>query len=168
MHQGVGNHSLYYGGRLMNLKMFEEKAKEVLEFHHIVKYQIDYLSGNPPILQVQIMKEDGSADLNDCVDVSHDLSLLLDEMDFGDEPYNLDVCSFGAEREISIDELASEVGHKIYVKYKQPKAGLDVVEGTLKEVNQQEVVIEYLVKGRKKTAAVELENIEVARQAVEL
>ena len=46
------------------------------------------------------MHSDGSMDLDTCAEVSEKLSALLDAEEGFKEPYTLEVCSPGAEREI--------------------------------------------------------------------
>ncbi len=143
----------------MDLKELEKSLEKVFETHDITKHDISYISGKPPVLQIMIATSDGNADLETCINVSHDISDVLDQLDFGDTAYNLDVCSFGAERELQPEELDSSVGENVYIKFINPKEGLDEVEGIITECNEDSLNVEYNVKGRKKTAIVARDNI---------
>ena len=151
----------------------EQKLSElfapVFEENGITRSEINYLSGKVPTLEVKIMRKDGSMDMDCCAVVSQQISKILDEIDYGPDSYNLDVCSFGAERElISDDEINGAIGQWIHVDYRNPKDGLDAVEGELLESDDSSVKILYFVKGRKKTAVVEKSNIKLIRLAVKL
>ena len=153
----------------MDLKRFKESASEVFERYDIAKSAINYLPGKTPVLEVKIKKSDGSMDMDTCALVSQELSKILDELDFGDAAYNLDVCSFGAEQPLESDEeIAGAVNGYIHIDYKNPKDGLDHVEGTLLSFENDQLTVEYMVKGRKKTAVVEKDNIRLIRLAVKL
>lgn len=150
----------------MNLEGLDEALQPVLQAHSIARHRIS-LSGQPPVLQVMIMNADGSMDMDTCAAVSRDLSDKLDELNWGDGPYTLDVCSFGAERPLKTEqEMQEAVGRYVHIDLKDPKQGMDSVEGTLQAVGGGSVTVEYLVKGRKKTADVSRENIRLIRLAV--
>jgi ribosome maturation factor RimP len=62
--------------------------------------------------------------------------------------------------------MQEAVGRYVHIDLKDPKQGMDSVEGTLQAVGGGSVTVEYLVKGRKKTADVSRENIRLIRLAV--
>ena len=151
----------------MNLKEVKRIAQPIFDQFEITKNEINFLAGKPPVLEVKIMKRDGSMDLDSCVQVSQLLSQALDEIDDGESNYNLDVCSFGAERELDSDEeIALAIGDNVHIDYKNPKDGLDQVEGELLSFENNILTVKYNAKGRMKTAAVDKENIRKIRLAV--
>ena len=153
----------------MNIKELENALVPAFEKNDISKHSIKLLSGKIKTLEIMIMKSDGSMDMDTCAIVSRDISAILDELDYGDEAYNLDVCSFGAERELETDEeILQAVNDNVHIDYKNPEKGIDQVEGTLKRLENGELEVEYLVKGRKKTAVVALDNVKLIRLAVKL
>ena len=103
-----------------------ERLKEmflpVLQQMDIRLYDLVYRnSGRERILEVSIMKQDGSMDLDTCAAVSEKLSEVLDREDPISEEYTLEVCSPGAEREIrDLSELDSMAGEYVYVRLKEP------------------------------------------------
>jgi ribosome maturation factor RimP len=116
-----------------------------------------------------IRKADGSMDMDTCAEVSREISALLDECDYGNEAYNLDVCSFGAEPVLETDEeIIGSVDRYVHVDLKNPEKGIDKLEGTLKAVTDTGLEIEYNDKGRKITATIGKDNIRLIRLAVKL
>ena len=150
-------------------KKLEELFQPVMERHAITKSKISYLPGKVGTLEVMIARADGSMDMDTCAEVSRELSALLDQIDYGSGAYNLDVCSFGAERELETEqEINSSIGEYVHVDFVNPKDGMDQLEGELVHVTEDALTIQYLIKGRKKTGTVERENVRLIRLAVRL
>ena len=80
----------------MELSELSRLSGEIFERFGITKHEFKWIPGKTPTLEVKIMKADGSMDMDTCALVSQDLSKLLDDVDYSDKAYNLDVCSFGA------------------------------------------------------------------------
>ena len=153
----------------MENKELEKLFLPVFERYGITGHKIRFLSGRPGTLEVMIRKADGSMDMDTCADVSREISALLDECDYGNEAYNLDVCSFGAEPVLdSEEEIIQSVGKYVHVELKNPEKGIDHLEGTLKADSDEGLEIEYNDKGRKKTATIGKDNIRLIRLAVKL
>ena len=152
----------------MELSELSRNAGAIFERYAISKHEIRWIPGKTPTLEVKIMKADGSMDMDTCALVSQDLSKLLDEIDFSDSAYNLDVCSFGAERELTVAELDELAGTYIHVELKNPAKGFDQLEGTLTGSDEEKITVEYMDKTRKKTAEIEKDNIKFVRIAVKL
>ena len=153
----------------MENKELEKLLKPVFDKYEIAHHKIRFLSGKPGTLEIMIRKADDTMDVDTCADVSREISDILDECDYGDSAYNLDVCSFGAEPELeTAEEVDNSVGKYIHIELKNPEKGFDSLEGNLKEANPDILVIEYFDKGKKKTATVRRENIRLIRLAVKL
>lgn len=142
----------------------------VLENIQIQLYELLWRQeGNTKILQVAVMREDGSMDIDTCAQVSELLSEVLDETDVIKHEYFLEVCSPGAERELrSEEDIAHAVGEYVYIKYCNPKAGKDELYGTLHAVNETSLHLTYMDKVVKKQIDIEKENIALIRLAVKL
>jgi len=150
------------------IQKLENLFSPVFEQYNICKHKISFVQTKPITLEVCIEKVDGSMDLDTCEIVSKNLSDILDLNDLISSEYNLDVCSFGAEREIVLDEIHSYVNNYVHIDYKNPKLGLDKVEGTLINCTDENVSVLYLDKGKEKTAIVEINNIKTIRLAVKI
>lgn len=85
-----------------------------------------------------------------------------------DYEVGLDVSSEGAEHEIRVDDYASYIGAYVHVKFKQPKEGIDKVEGEFVSVDENSLVIRYRFKHTHKEINIERDNIELLRTAVKL
>lgn len=151
-----------------------DKIKELL--HPLIKEEniklydvVWHTEANNRILQVAIMKQDGSMDIDTCAEISEKISMKLDEEDFIACEYFLEVCSPGAERELKDEQqIEDAVGEYIYVKLKNPKAGLDAVKGTLTSFEHNIVYVDYMAKAVKKKIAIEIENIALIRLSVKI
>lgn len=125
--------------------------------------------GTMRILQVAIMHEDGTMDIDTCTSLSEKISEVLDEKDCIPYEYFLEVCSPGAERELrSEQEIAKAVDEYIYVKLKNSKNGLNEVRGTLREVSETCIHVDYLLKAVKKHVDIEKDNIAIITLAVKI
>ena len=152
----------------MELSELSRLSSEIFERFGIAKHEFKWIPGKTPTLEVKIMKADGSMDMDTCALVSQDLSKLLDDVDYSDKAYNLDVCSFGAERELTVGELDAMADTYIHVELRNPTKGIDTIEGYLRETDDNSITVEYSDKGRKKTAQIEKDNIRFVRIAVKL
>ncbi len=79
--------------------------------------------GQDKILRVYIDK-DGGVDLDDCEKFSRALEAVLDEEDFIEEAYNLEVSSPGLDRQLKKErEFLHYIGRKVDVKLYAAKDG---------------------------------------------
>lgn len=125
--------------------------------------------GKMRILQVSVMHADGSMDIDTCAAVSEGISALLDDSDIISHEYFLEVCSPGAERELRNEqEIVEAVGEYVFVKMKDPKAGMDCVKGTLLAVDENGVTIEYMAKAVRKKIVIDRGNIALIRLSVKI
>lgn len=139
--------------------------KEGIELYDVLWQQ----EGKSRILQIAIMRKDGSMDIDTCAEMSEKISELLDEKDLIASEYFLEVCSPGAERELrSNEQILDAVGKFIYVKLRNPKAGLDEVKGTLTAFENDVVYMEYMAKAVKKKIQIEMDNISIIRLSVKI
>ena len=77
----------------------KEVIKPALEKHNVNLYDVEFVKDNNDwFLRIYIENEDGTMDLDTCVDVSQDISIILDNEDPIDHIYVLEVSSPGAER----------------------------------------------------------------------
>lgn len=140
----------------------------VLEEMKIQLYEIAWRQeGSTKILQVAVMREDGSMDIDTCAQVSENLSQVLDTTDIIQHEYFLEVCSPGAERELRTEsDVAAALGEYVYIKYRNPKAGKDELYGTLERVDEASYHLSYMDKALKRNIDVEKDNIALIRLAV--
>ena len=108
-------------------------------------------------------------DIDTCAAQSEKISAMLDELDLISSEYFLEVCSPGAERELkSEDQIKDAIGEFVYVKLKNPKAGMDEIKGTLTAFENHTVYLDYMAKAVKKKAEIEMDNIALIRLSVKI
>lgn len=171
---GVGHaHSIIMfkrSKRVENTSGIKNIILPVLESIQIKLYEILWRQeGNTKILQIAVMREDGTMDIDTCAEVSEKISEVLDETDMIKHEYFLEVCSPGAERVLHDEaDIVSAIGEYVYIKYRNPSAGKDELYGTLDAVNEASLHLTYMDKAVKKQIDVEKDNIALIRLAVKL
>lgn len=155
---------------MASLLKLKEVITEVTNANDVILYDVIWTQEEQmKILQVSILNQDGKMDIDTCAKVSGDISEKLDLLDLIEHEYYLEVCSPGAERELrSIEEIQAASGEYIYVKLKDPKAGLDEVYGYLKAVSDDHIEVEYFIKAVKKKVSIDVDNIRFIRLAVKI
>lgn len=155
---------------MVQVQQIKELITPILEQDEIQLYDVSWqMEGNNHILQIAIMRKDGSMDIDTCAAMSEKLSLILDETDVIANEYFLEVCSPGAERELKDEEqIRGALDEFVFVKLADPKKGLSEVKGYLREVNEDELLIEYMDKAVKKKTTIEKSNIALIRLSVKI
>ena len=105
--------------------------------------------------------------LQDIVDISELVSGLLDKADPISGAYVLDLSSLGAEKPIALEKLPLYVGSYVNLHLSHPYKGENVLEGTLKSVEEDTLHLEIKVKARKLEALIPLKDVDKARLAIE-
>lgn len=118
-------------------------------------------------LRVFIEKNDGNLDMDTCVAVSEAVSEKLDELDFIKDEYYLEVSSPGIEKPLkTFEQVEAHVGSYVHIDLKNPKNGIDSLEGTLASIDGQELLIQYMVKAVRKKMTINYDDIKFIRLAV--
>jgi ribosome maturation factor RimP len=95
--------------------------------HRVVRLYVDY---------------PGGVTHDVCALVSEAVGAALDETDYAEGPYSLEVSSPGIERVLKKPaHFAAHVGQKVYVKTFAPVGGQKVWQGVLREVRGDAVVV---------------------------
>lgn len=148
-----------------------EKTRElvlpILSDKSLTLYDIEYVKeGNDYFLRIYIDSPKG-IDLDMCVDVSEALSLVMDETDFIEDIYFLEVSSPGAERPLrSLEDMIAAVGEHVYVRVRENVNGIEAFQGDLTDVTDEVMTIHYLDKTRKKVVSFPYSNVKKARLAI--
>ncbi len=125
--------------------------------------------GKNKVLQIAIMHEDGTMDLETCATVSEKVSEVLDAKDIISFEYFLEICSPGAERKLrSHDEIVSSTGKHVFVRFKKAVKSMTEVTGDLEKVEGNELTIAYRDKAAVRRLTCNEENIDLIRLAVKL
>ena len=121
----------------------EELLRPIAEANQVEIYDVEYVKeGNEWFLRAYIDKE-GGVDINDCVAVSRILSDKLDEEDFIDEAYTLEVSSPGLGRTLKKDKhLEKSLGEEVEIKTYKPIEKCKEFAGILKAYDADSITIE--------------------------
>ena len=142
---------------------------DVVLKHNMVIDELHYFKrGKEFILQIYVEREDLSPiELDAIVSLSEDLSTKLDELDLIQDNYCLDVSTSGADKPIK-DFLKFPLGQYMEIRLINPIDGLNIYEGVLKEVNNEEITLSYRVKTRTKEVIIKISNINKAKLTVKV
>ena len=115
----------------------------ILERLHFDLWDVEYVKeGADYYLRAYIDKE-GGITIDDCVTVSRELSDLLDEQDFIEDAYILEVSSPGLGRKLKKDkEFERSIGRKVDLKTFKPVDGVKEFTGILKAFDAGCITIE--------------------------
>ena len=117
-------------------------------------------------LRIFIDTEEGLT-METCVAVTELISVKLDEEDFIDDEYMMEVSSPGAERPLRTpEELTDAVGYHVNVTVKEAIHEIFEFQGDLISFESGILVLECLFKTRKKKIEIDYNNIKKARLAV--
>lgn len=139
----------------------EKLALPVCDRHGVYIYETEYKKeGNDYFLRLFIDK-DGGVTIEDCENVSREISPLLDDLTFIKEAYIFEVSSPGIDRVLSRDWHYEKVmGKEIEIKLFAPSEGSKEHCGILKEYKDGIITIEENGKeikfDKEKTASVRL------------
>lgn len=141
----------------------------ILDEHDFYLYDLEFVKeGKSWYLRVYIDKE-GGITLEDCAVVSDQLSEALDNVEPDPIPqaYFLEVSSPGAERPLNKEEdYQRAIDHYIHVSLYQQIDGHKVFEGTLTNLSDKEITLDYLDKTRHRQVTIDRTKIAKARLAI--
>lgn len=120
----------------------EELLQPIVEAQGCQIYDVEYVKeGSDWYLRAYIDKPEG-VDINDCVDVSRALSDVLDQEDFIQDSYTLEVSSPGLGRTLKKDKhLQKSIGDAVELRTYKPINGQKEFEGVLKAYDQNTITL---------------------------
>ena len=160
-----------YGGEEMSTvtEVVTDLVTPILDEHHFYLYDIEFVKeGKSWYLRVYIDK-DGGITIDDCAVVSDQLSEALDNVEPDPIPqaYFLEVSSPGAERPLkNEDDYQRAVNHYIHVSLYQQIDGKKVYEGTLTDLSDKEMTLDYMDKTRHRQVVIDRSKVAKARLAI--
>lgn len=121
----------------------EELLKPITENAGVEIYDVEYVKeGGDFYLRAFIDKPDG-VNINDCEQVSRALSEALDEKDFIEDAYILEVSSPGLGRTLKKEKhLEKSIGEEVEVKTYKPIDKCKEFKGILKAYDENSITIE--------------------------
>ena len=121
----------------------EALLKPIAERNEVRIYDVEFVKEAGEYYLRAYIDRDGGVDINKCVDVSRALSDVLDEHDFIDEEYVLEVSSPGLGRALKKDRhFENSLGQKVDVKLYKAQDGTKEFTGNLKGYDADTITIE--------------------------
>ena len=119
-------------------------AKPIADELGLILWDVRFLKeGANWYLRIFIDK-DGGVDIEDCVNMSHAMDAPLDEGDFIEQSYNLQVSSAGIERDLVRDEhFIKYIGEKIMLKLPKAVDGQKEFHGILEKYEDGNLTVSY-------------------------
>lgn len=146
-----------------------ELVTPILDEHHFELVDVEFVKeGKSWYLRVYIDKE-GGINIEECAVVSDLLGERLDSCDPDPIPqaYFLEVSSPGAERPLKKErDYERALNSYIHVSLYQPLDGSKVYEGTMTDLQPDELTLEYMDKTRRRTVTIPRWQIAQARLAI--
>jgi len=141
------------------MEKVKNRFKEIVEELGYYLYDVIYEKENENYVLKVLIENDTYIDVDDCVKVSKILSEELDVIDPFSNPYNLEVSSSGAERELrSSAEIKRALKKSVHVKTIE-----QTLEGTL--ISFEDNILEILQKN-KNTVKVNYIDVNFIRLAI--
>ncbi|EHI98489.1 MULTISPECIES: ribosome maturation factor RimP [unclassified Clostridium] len=126
------------------IEKIEELVRPIVLELSCQLYYVEYVKENGDFyLRIYIDKEDDRVSLNDCESVSRRISDVLDAEDPIKEAYYLEVSSPGLNRGLYTEEHFKRfIGREVLVKFTSSINGSKSIKGILKDVLENEIVVE--------------------------
>ena len=105
-------------------------------------------------------------DMNTIVSLSEELSSYIDTLDNSNEKYFLDISSLGAEKPLKIEDLKKYEGRYVNVHVINALNGLNIFEGDMIAVSDNDITVSYREKTRVKQVVILQSNIYKIRLAI--
>lgn len=125
------------------IEKIETLVKPIADELNYEVYHIEFVKENNEFyLRIYIDKEEGIS-ITDCEALSRRVSDVLDVEDPIDKAYYLEVSSPGLNRRLFTDEHFKKfVGREVLVKLNGNIEGKKNIKGLLKEVNEENIIVE--------------------------
>lgn len=119
-----------------------ELAESVLATTDFFLVDVEIKGGNTPEIWVSVDGEDRDVNMDECAEISNELSFLMDAHELFSGRYRINISSPGLDRPL-VDrrQYPKNEGRRVMVKYKQGGEDLKV-EGTLQDVSEKSIVVE--------------------------
>lgn len=126
---------------------------------------VEYVKEGPFMyLRIYVDKE-GGITIDDCSVISREFNKKIDEINFIDDQYYLEVSSPGIDRAFNKDaDYIKNINNEVEVKLYSPVNGTKLIKGILLEKNEENILVEY----NNERVVIELKNISKINKAVEL
>lgn len=150
----------------MDLSKVQDFIQLALDEEGYELYSLSFKKEKSDYILEVIVDKDEPIDMNMIVSLSEKISLKLDEVDFIEQEYLLNVMSLGAEKPIRLEKISKYVGSFIHLHLIHPINGENIYEGFIEKVENNVLTLSYKIKTRTKYIEVEFTNIYSVRLAI--
>lgn len=157
----------------MNKKQIIETSTQIInkiiENTDYELVDLEYVKEGPFMYLRVYLDKEGGITIDDCAVVSKEFNKKLDELDFIDDQYFLEVSSPGVDRAFKKDsDYIKNLNNEVEVKLFAPVNGMKLLKGILLEKNENDIVVGLGSKGEENKVTIELKNITKINKIVEL
>ncbi len=126
---------------------------------------VEYVKEGPFMYLRIYLDKEGGITIDDCSVISKEFNRQIDEIDFIDDQYYLEVSSPGIDRAFKKDlDYIKNINNEVEIKLYSPVNGTKLLKGILLEKNEENIIVEL----NNERVAIELKNISKINKAVEL
>ena len=147
-----------------DISQVQEGLKEKLKEINYELYSLKFIA-KTRVLEIVVDREE-EINLDDISEVSQIISSYLDEHDFTDNPYTLDVSSLGVEKPINLSRLDKYIGKYINIHLSHPYKGENILEGDLTYCDDNKIILETKNKTKIIKCEINRADIDKARLAI--
>ncbi|MCD6080534.1 MAG: hypothetical protein J7J54_03675 [Candidatus Omnitrophica bacterium] len=139
----------------------EEYLRPVVRFQGYELIELDLVNQGGKLLLRLLLNRPGGITMGECVDMNRKLSRILDNTDFINQSYVLEVSSPGADRPLKDErELRCVVGRELMIKLKDGGQ----VKGNLLEVKDGKLILSC----EDSVLEISISELELAKQMINL
>ncbi len=125
-----------------NTKAIKDLVLPILEAHSVDLIDIELKGRSGSQLLRIVVDIDGGITLDQCVELSREISDLLDTRNLIAARYRLEVSSPGLERQLKTErDFKRNLGRKVRINYLSDQAEEQTVTGAIEQVNDNQVVV---------------------------
>jgi len=126
---------------------------------------VEYVKEGPFMYLRIYLDKEGGITIDDCSVVSREFNRQIDEINFIDDQYYLEVSSPGIDRAFKKDsDYVKNINNEVEIKLYSPVNGTKLLKGILLEKDEDNIIVEF----NNERVAIELKNISKINKAVEL
>ena len=122
----------------------EKLASDVCERHGVYIYNTEYKKEGSEYFLRLFIDKDGGVTIEDCENVSREISPMLDDLTFIKEAYIFEVSSPGIDRALTRDwHFEKVMGEEVDIKLFAPLEGKKEISGILKGYDNGAITIDF-------------------------
>ena len=154
---------------MVDINKILKALKEILKSNGYDLVSLYYEKENDENFLRLVVDRSTPIGMDDIVEICHIVSDKLDEFsDEFNEPYNLDISSLGAEKEVDVAKLEDYLNAHLEITLINPIKNELIYIGDLIKVDEKTITLFFFQKGVKKNLLVERNNIKKAKIVVKI